>query len=155
MCMSDNQGKSCFNLCVCFSSCIYSKVLSRRVWRLFYFIWYESIMQHCSFCSTDIFTVFSSSRKAHKSYVRGEEHYSARLTSFFFVLFTSALVEFKPTVNVFSSYSPQLCFVPLASRWSSKLLSQQLQCSRHPASVHGVQIQSVPRCGPLQQRRWR
>ena len=47
------------------------------------------------------------------------------------------------------------CLVCLASRWCSKLFSQQLQCPGHPASVCGVQVPGVSRCGPLQQCRWR
>lgn len=76
--------------------------------------------------------------------------------SFLFVVsFTSVFAEFKPTAFFFPSYPTQQCLVSPASRWSSELLSQQLQRSRDPASVCGVQVQGVSRCGPLQQCRWR
>lgn len=56
---------------------------------------------------------------------------------------------------VSSTWRCVLCLVCVASRWSSKLLSQQLQCTRNPASVCGVQVPGVSRCGPLEQCRRR
>lgn len=52
-----------------------------------------------------------------------------------------------------SSYC--MCLLCLSSRWSSKLLSQQLQCPWDPASLCGIKVSGLPWCGPLQQFRWR